>query len=134
LRRPKRAELGNDLTGRVEAVGRDVEEFRPGDEVFGTGLGAWAEYAVARRSHLVRKPAGVSFEAAAAVPVAALTALQAVRDVTAVCSTSNVDLVRSLGADRVVATHKTTSPGFVSVTTRCTTLPVAARSASSGGS
>jgi NADPH:quinone reductase-like Zn-dependent oxidoreductase len=62
LRRPKRAELGNDLTGRVEAVGRDVEEFRPGDEVFGTGLGAWAEYAVARRSHLVRKPAGVSFE------------------------------------------------------------------------
>jgi NADPH:quinone reductase-like Zn-dependent oxidoreductase len=123
------------LAGRVEAVGKEVEEFRPGDEVFGTGRGAWAEYAAARQSHLVRKPAEVSFEEAAAVPIAALTALQAVRDharvqpghkvlingasggvgtyavqlatsfggdVTAVCSTRNVDLVRSLGAARVI--------------------------------
>jgi NADPH:quinone reductase-like Zn-dependent oxidoreductase len=121
--------------GAVEAIGKDVKEFRPGDEVFGTGLGAWAEYAVARQSHLVRKPADVSFEDAAAVPIAALTALQAVRDharvqpghkvlingasggvgtyavqlatsfggnVTAVCSTRNVDLVRSLGAARII--------------------------------
>jgi len=80
LRRPKHAALGNDLAGVVEAVGKDVEEFGPGDEVFGTGLGAWAEFAVARQSHLVRKPTDVSFEEAAAVPIAALTALQAVRD------------------------------------------------------
>lgn len=135
LRRPKRAALGSDLAGVVEAVGKDVEDFRPGDEVFGTGLGAWAEYAVARQSRLVRKPADLSFEEAAAVPIAALTAMQAVRDharvqpgqkalingasggvgtyavqlatslggdVTAVCSTRNVDLVRSLGAARVI--------------------------------
>ena len=119
----------------VEAVGKDVTEFQPGDEVFGTCGGAWAEYAPAREVRLVRKPANVSFEEAAAVPIAGITALQALRDkggvqpgqkvlingasggvgtfavqiakalgadVTAVCSTRNVDLVRSLGADRVV--------------------------------
>ena len=135
LRRPKQAAVGSDLAGRVEAVGRDVKEFQPGDEVFGTGLGAWAEYAVAREPRLVRKPANVSWEEAAAVPIAAITALQALRDhghlqsgqkvlingaaggvgtyavqlakwlganVTAVCSTQNVELVRSLGADRVI--------------------------------
>jgi NADPH:quinone reductase-like Zn-dependent oxidoreductase len=80
IRRPKHARLGNDLAGRVEAVGKDIKEFQAGDEVFGTGLGAWAEYAVARESHLVRKPANVSFEEAAAVPIAAITALQALRD------------------------------------------------------
>ena len=133
LRRPKSAAIGADLAGRVEAVGRDVTEFQPGDEVFGTSGGSWAEYAAAGDLRLVRKPANVSFEEAAAVPVAGLTALQAVRDhgrvqpgqkvlingasggvgtfavqiakafgaeVTAVCSTRNVDLVRSLGADR----------------------------------
>jgi NADPH:quinone reductase-like Zn-dependent oxidoreductase len=122
------------LAGRIEAVGKDVEEFQPGDEVFGTSGGSWAEYAPAREARLVRKPANVSFEEAAAVPIAGLTALQAVRDhgriqpgqkvlingasggvgtfavqiaksygaeVTAVCSTINVDLVGSLGADRV---------------------------------
>jgi NADPH:quinone reductase-like Zn-dependent oxidoreductase len=70
LRRPKRAELGKDLAGRVEAVGKDVEDFRPGEEVFGTGR-PWAEYALARQSHLVLKPADVTFEEAAAVPIAA---------------------------------------------------------------
>jgi len=135
LRNPKSATVGADVAGRVESVGKDVTEFQPGDEVFGTSGGAWAEYAPAREVRLVRKPAKVSFEAAAAVPIAALTALQALRDVgrvqpgqkvlingasggvgtyavqlakalgadvTAVCSTRNVDLARSLDADRVV--------------------------------
>lgn len=134
LRRPKSPSLGADVAGRVEAVGTDVEELQPGDEVFGTSGGSWAEYAPAREARLVRKPANVSFDEAAAVPIAGLTALQAVRDhgriqpgqkvlinggsggvgtfavqiaktfgaeVTAVCSTRNVDLVGSLGADRV---------------------------------
>ena len=127
--------MGGDLAGRVEAVGKDVKTFQPGDEVFGTGAGAWAEYACASEEKLAPKPANVSFEEAAAVPVAGLTALQALRDkgevqpgqkvlingasggvgtyavqiakafgadVTAVCSTRNVEQARSLGADRVV--------------------------------
>jgi NADPH:quinone reductase-like Zn-dependent oxidoreductase len=135
LRAPKRPQIGSDLAGTVEAVGKDVTAFEPGDEVFGTTLGAWAEYAPAREVRLAKKPANVSFEEAAAVPIAALTALQGLRDhgrveagqkvlingasggvgtyavqlakvfgadVTAVCSTRNVELVRSLGADRVV--------------------------------
>jgi NADPH:quinone reductase-like Zn-dependent oxidoreductase len=135
LRRPKTTSVGADLAGRVEAVGKDVEDLKPGDGVFGTGTGAWAEYAAARGARLALKPAGVSFEEAAAAPIAALTALQALRDkgevkpgqkvlingasggvgtyavqlakwfgadVTAVCSTRNVELARSLGADRVV--------------------------------
>jgi NADPH:quinone reductase-like Zn-dependent oxidoreductase len=135
LRKPKNPSVGTDVAGRVEVVGKDVTEFQPGDEVFGTTVGAWAEYARAREVRLVRKPANLSFEEAAAVPVAAITALQALRDqarvqpgqkvlingaaggvgtfavqlakffgaeVTAVCSTKNVELVRSLGADRVV--------------------------------
>jgi NADPH:quinone reductase-like Zn-dependent oxidoreductase len=72
--------VGADLAGRVEAVGRDVKEFQPGDEVFGTSGGSWAEYAAAREPRLVPKPANVSFEEAAAVPIAAITALQALRD------------------------------------------------------
>ena len=132
---PKPTGIGADLAGRIEAVGAEVTEFQPGDEVFGTSGASWAEYAPAREMRLVRKPANVSFEEAAAVPVAGLTALQALRDhgrvqpgqrvlingasggvgtfavqlakwleadVTAVCSTSKVDLVRTLGADRVV--------------------------------
>jgi NADPH:quinone reductase-like Zn-dependent oxidoreductase len=135
LRKPKSARIGADLAGRIEAVGKDVKEFQPGDEVFGTSGASWAEYAPAREARLVRKPANVSFEEAAAVPVAALTALQALRDkgrvqpghkvlingasggvgtyavqlaksfgadVTAVCSTGNVEQARSLGADRVL--------------------------------
>jgi NADPH:quinone reductase-like Zn-dependent oxidoreductase len=135
LRRPKDSRVGADLAGRVEAVGNDVTKLKPGDEVFGTGAGAWAEYAAAREVRLVPKPANVSFEEAAAVPIAAITALQALRDhgqlqpgqkvlingasggvgtyavqiakalgadVTAVCSTRNVEQTRSLGADRVI--------------------------------
>lgn len=135
LRRPKATGVGGDLAGRVEAVGADVTAIRPGDEVFGTGSGTWAEYACAREARLAPKPPGVSFTDAAALPVAGCTALQALRDhgrlepgqrvlvngasggvgtyavqlakvlgaqVTAVCSTRNVERVRSLGADRVV--------------------------------
>lgn len=135
FRRPKDESVGADLAGRVEAVGKDVTHLQPGDEVFGASGGSWAEYAAARGNRLAPKPANVSFEEAAAVPVAGLTALQALRDhgnvqsgqkvlingasggvgtyavqlaktfgadVTAVCSTRNVEQARSLGADRVV--------------------------------
>jgi NADPH:quinone reductase-like Zn-dependent oxidoreductase len=135
MRKPKDTSVGGDVAGLVEAVGSDVKDFQPGEEVFGVAVGAWAEYASARADRLAPKPANLSFEEAAAVPVAAITALQALRDkgevqpgqkvlingasggvgtfavqlaksfgadVTAVCSTRNVDLVRSLGADRVV--------------------------------
>jgi NADPH:quinone reductase-like Zn-dependent oxidoreductase len=135
LRRPASAAVGADLAGRVEAVGGAVTSFAPGDEVFGTGSGAWADLAVARESRLAPKPAGVSFEDAAAMPIAGITALQALRDhgqveagqkvlingasggvgtyavqlakclgadVTAVCSTGNIEQARSLGANRVV--------------------------------
>jgi len=132
--RPKSGRIGTDLAGRVEAVGREVTQFRPGDEVFGAAPGTFAEYASAREDLLVLKPANVSFEQAAAVPVAALSALQGLRkgqiqlgqkvlingasggvgmfalqiakafgaEVTAVCSTRNLDMVRSIGADHVI--------------------------------
>jgi NADPH:quinone reductase-like Zn-dependent oxidoreductase len=81
LRRPKHKILGCDIAGRVEAVGRNVRQFQPGDEVFGAkSLGAFAEYVCVAEDRLARKPANVSFEAAAAVPVAAVTALQGLRD------------------------------------------------------
>lgn len=132
---PSSTRLGADMAGEVVAVGRNVTKFKPGDEVFGTGGGAFAEYVRASAGKIVLKPAELSFEQAAAVPVAALTALQGLRDkgriragqkvlingasggvgtfavqiaksygaeVTGVCSTRNVDLVRSLGADHVV--------------------------------
>jgi NADPH:quinone reductase-like Zn-dependent oxidoreductase len=135
LRSPNSPSVGADVAGVIEAVGGDVEEFRPGDEVFGSSGWSWAEYAPAREARLARKPGNVSFEEAASVPVAGLTALQALRDhgrvqpgqkvlingasggvgtfavqlakvfgadVTAVCSTRNVEQARSLGADRVV--------------------------------
>ncbi len=136
LLRPKKTIPGVDMAGRVEAVGRNVTQFRPGDEVFGTTKdGALAEYARATEDALEMKPAGTTFEEAAAVPIAAFTALQALRDkgqvrpgqkvlvngasggvgtfaveiakhlgadVTGVCSTRNLDLVRSIGADRVI--------------------------------
>lgn len=135
LRKPKDQRLGVDFAGRVEAVGSAVTQFQPGDDVFGRGVGTFAEYAVARATACVRKPANISFEAAAAVPVAALTALLGLRDkgaiqpgqqvlvngasggvgsfavqiaksygaeVTGVCSTANLDLVRSIGADHVI--------------------------------
>lgn len=126
---------GVDVAGRVTAVGATVKEFKPGDAVFGLCKGAFAEYACGPEAKLVRKPESVSFEQAAALPVAGLTALQGLRDVghlqpgqkvlingaaggvgtfavqiaksmganvTGVCSTKNVELVRSLGADRVI--------------------------------
>ena len=135
LRKPKDKRLGVDVAGQVEAVGRNVTQFRPGDEVFGACRGAFAEYACASESALVMKPDNVTFEQAASAPVAAFTALQGLRDkgqiqpgqkvlingaaggvgtfavqiaksfgadVTGVCSTRNVDMVRSIGADRVI--------------------------------
>jgi NADPH:quinone reductase-like Zn-dependent oxidoreductase len=135
LRRPKVRIRGTDMAGRVEAVGEGVSRLHVGDEVFGAGSGTFAEYAIAPEEHLVRKPAGITFEQAAGVAMSGLTALQALRDsggihsgqtvlivgagggvgtfavqiaksfgaeVTAVCSTSKVDLVRSIGADRVI--------------------------------
>jgi len=133
IRRPKSPLLGGDFAGVVEAVGAGVSEFKPGDEVFGGKTGAFAEY-VAPKESLALKPERVSFEEAAAVPIAALTALQAMRrgelepgqrvlingasggvgtfavqiakaygpEVTAVTSTPNLDLARSLGADHAV--------------------------------
>jgi NADPH:quinone reductase-like Zn-dependent oxidoreductase len=80
LRRPKVYVRGRDVAGRVEAVGKDVTEFRPGEEVFGIGEGSFAEYACARADKLAPKPANLTFEQAAVVPISALTALQGVRD------------------------------------------------------
>src|SRR5918911_4050410 len=80
VRAPKNRLLGYDLAGRVEAVGANVNLFRPGDEVFGTCRGSFAEYAVARADRLASKPGKVSFEEAAAVPISGYAALQAVRE------------------------------------------------------
>ncbi len=136
LRKPKDTRLGVDYSGTVEAVGKNVTNFKPGDEVFGGKNGALAEYVcVLADRAVVLKPANMTFEQAAAVPVAAITALQGLRDkgkiqsgqkvlingasggvgtfavqiaksfgteVTGVCSTRNVDLVRSIGADHVI--------------------------------
>jgi NADPH:quinone reductase-like Zn-dependent oxidoreductase len=126
---------GRDVAGVVEAVGKSVSQFKPGDEVFGHCVGSCAEYVCGSESKFVSKPAGVTFEEAASAPVAAFTALQGLRDkgqvqpgqsvlingaaggvgtfavqiakelgaeVTGVCSSRNVDLVRSIGADHVV--------------------------------
>jgi NADPH:quinone reductase-like Zn-dependent oxidoreductase len=81
LLKPKEARLGADIAGQVETVGRNVKQFQPGDEVFGDiGHGGFAEYACATENRLTLKPANLSFEDAAAVPMAALTALQGLRD------------------------------------------------------
>jgi NADPH:quinone reductase-like Zn-dependent oxidoreductase len=80
LLRPKDPRFGSDVAGTVQAVGENVQQFRPGDEVFGCAKGAFAEYVLARETYLALKPATVSFEQAAAAPVAALTALQGLRD------------------------------------------------------
>lgn len=77
--KPKDPRLGSDVAGRVEAVGENVTQFQPGDEVFGCGHGAFAEYVLAKETFLAFKPTSTSYEAAAAVPVAALTALQGLR-------------------------------------------------------
>jgi NADPH:quinone reductase-like Zn-dependent oxidoreductase len=135
LRRPKRSGVGRDLAGTVAAVGGSVTRFKPGDEVFGVGLGTFAEQVATKEDNLVHKPAAVSFVDAAAVPIAAVTALQGLRDrgnlqpgqrvlitgasggvgtfavqlakaegaeVTAVCSTRNQTLARTIGADHAI--------------------------------
>jgi NADPH:quinone reductase-like Zn-dependent oxidoreductase len=135
LRKPKVTRPGVDVAGQVEAVGRNVKQFKPGDEVFGVCRGTFAEYVCGIEDKLSLKPANISFEDAAAVPVAAISALQGLRDkgrispgqkvlvdgasggvgtfavqiaksfgaeVTAVCSTRNVDTARSIGADHVI--------------------------------
>src|SRR5918992_5206525 len=135
LRRPKNAVRGTDVAGTVEAVGTSVTRFKIGDEVFGSSDGSYAEYAAASENTLALKPANLSWEQAAAVPMAGLVALQALRDhgkvragqkvlingasggigtfaiqiakslgaeVTGVCSTRNVDMVRSIGADHAI--------------------------------
>jgi NADPH:quinone reductase-like Zn-dependent oxidoreductase len=133
--RPKNAVRGTDVAGLVDAVGAGVTRFAVGDAVFGSGDGSYAEYTVASEDALVLKPDDLTFEQAAAVPMAGLVALQAVRDhghvsaghevlingasggvgtfaiqiarslgahVTGVCSTRNIELLRSIGADRVI--------------------------------
>jgi NADPH:quinone reductase-like Zn-dependent oxidoreductase len=139
LLKPKHAILGSDVAGRVEALGRNVKQFQPGDAVFGNvfaqSSGCFAEYVTAPESALALKPANLSFDQAAAVPLAAITALQGLRDrghvrsgqkvlingasggvgtfavqiakyfgaeVTAVCSTRNMDTARTHGADHVI--------------------------------
>jgi NADPH:quinone reductase-like Zn-dependent oxidoreductase len=134
LRKPRDTRLGRDVAGQVEAVGKNITQFKPGDEVFGFCRGSLAEYAVTSERALVMKPADVLFDQAASLPMAGLTALQGLREgkiqpgqkvlingatggvgtfavqiakslgaeVTAVCSTRNVDLVRSIGADHVI--------------------------------
>lgn len=135
LRKPRSGRPGIDVAGEVEAVGSNVTQFKPGDEVFGACRGAFAEYACTAQSKLVMKPGNVTFEQAASVNVAGLTALQGLRDkgkvqpgskvlingaaggvgtfavqiaksfganVTGVCSTRNIDMVRSIGADEVI--------------------------------
>jgi NADPH:quinone reductase-like Zn-dependent oxidoreductase len=135
IRRPKRISCGVDFAGVVEATGRNVRHLKPGDEVFGCARGSFAEYVCAPESKVALKGNSLSFEDAAAIPVAAMTALQALRDkaklktghailingasggvgsyavqiaksmgadTTAVCSTRNIDLMRTLGADHVI--------------------------------
>ncbi len=135
LLRPKNRVPGLDVAGTVVAVGSDVTRFQAGDEVFGISRGSFAEYAAAREDKLVHKPAGLSFEQAAVVPVSGLAAIQGLRDagrveaghkvliigasggvgtyavqlakafgaeVTGVCSTAKVELVRSIGANHVI--------------------------------
>jgi len=136
LLKPKHKILGADIAGQVEAVGRHVKQFQPGNDVFGEGsYGGFAEYVCVDENRFVLKPANLTFEEAAAIPMAALTALQGLRDkgriqerqkvlingasggvgtfavqiaksfdaeVTGVCSTTKMDLVRSIGADHVI--------------------------------
>ena len=132
LRRPRARVRGRDVAGVVEAVGSEVTRFKPGDEVYGTCDGSFAEYAAGAEKRLARKPSNLTFEQAAVMPISAGTALQGLRDlksgqraliigaagavgtfavqlakhrgahVTGVCSTTKLDLVRELGADEVI--------------------------------
>jgi NADPH:quinone reductase-like Zn-dependent oxidoreductase len=98
LRRPKVPVLGMDVAGTVEAVGKDVTRFRPGDEVFGWTDGAFAEYAIAPEDHFAAKPAALGFEQAAVVPISGFAALQAVRDVGEVRAGQRVLVIGAAGA------------------------------------
>jgi NADPH:quinone reductase-like Zn-dependent oxidoreductase len=135
LLKPQYTRLGTDIAGQVEAAGKDIKRFRPGDEVYGMVQGGFAEYACAHEKGLALKPSNLSFEETAAVPMAGVTALQGLRDagqvqpgqkvliygasggvgtfavqiakflgaeVTAVCSTRNLEAARSIGADHVI--------------------------------
>ena len=135
LRKPKSNRVGMDVAGVVEAVGKDISRFQPGDEIFGEIAGSFAEYVVAKEKNLALKPGNASFEEAAGLPLAGFTALQGLRDhgklkagekvlingasgsvgtwavqiakamgaeVTAVCSTGNVEAAREMGADHVI--------------------------------
>jgi len=110
LLKPKNTRLGADMAGRIEAVGKNVKEFQPGDEVFGMVIGSFAEYVCAPENALALKPVHTSFNETAAIPMAAITALQGLRDegqirageVTAVCSTRNLEQARSIGAEHVI--------------------------------
>ena len=135
LLKPKNTRLGADMAGRIEAVGKNVKEFQPGDEVFGMVKGSFAEYVCAPENALALKPVHTSFNETAAIPMAAITALQGLRDegqiragqkvlingasggvgtfavqiaksfgteVTAVCSTRNLEQARSIGAEHVI--------------------------------
>lgn len=135
LRKPRDQRIGSDMAGQVESVGSKVTGFKPGDDVFGACRGAFAEYACASARALAIKPPDVTFEQAACIPIAAVTALQGLRDqgklqpgqhvlingvaggvgtfavqiakalgaeVTGICGTANVEMVRSIGADRVM--------------------------------
>ena len=97
VRAPKHPVLGMDLAGVVEAVGKDVTRFAPGDEVFGIGKGAFAEYAVAPEGKLAPKPANLTFEQAAAIAISGLTALQALRDVAQVQAGQKVLVIGASG-------------------------------------
>lgn len=135
VRKPHDPRVGTDFAGVIAAVGAKVTEFKPGDEVFGVGNGSFGEYVLAYEKRIALKPAGIGFDQAAAIPIAAVTALQSLRDkgrlaagqkvlingasggvgsfavqiadllgaeVTGVCSTRNIELVRGLGADHVI--------------------------------
>jgi NADPH:quinone reductase-like Zn-dependent oxidoreductase len=135
LLKPRHQIIGADIAGRIEAAGKNVSRFKPGDEIFGSGMGGFAEYMCLREDGAALKPSGITYEQAAAVPVAGVTALQALRDhgkisegqhvlingasggvgtfavqiaramgahVTGVCSGKNADMVRSIGAERVI--------------------------------
>lgn len=121
LRRPKRSVPGADLAGIVEAVGKDVTRFQPGDEVFGETVGALADYAVVSEVGLVAKPSNLTFEEAAAVPVAALTALQGLRDWGGVKKGDRVMINGASGGVGTFAVQIAKALGAAQVTGVCST-------------
>jgi hypothetical protein len=135
LRKPKTNRPGLDLAGVVAAVGANVARFNPGDEVFGTGAGTLAECATAAEDALVAKPANLSFEQAAAVPVAALTALQGLRDKGRVQPGDHVLINGASGGVGTFAVQLAkTSPAPTGATTCCSTSPGAGRGRRASGS